>query len=171
MFKSALKFGLIAGAGMVLAFTLSYFIFPHGPETMAQQEIVGNVGIFLGLIAIFFAVKHHRDRNLGGKISFGKAFGLGMIVATVAGFIVGIFTIVLLAWFYPDFGKEYMEYYRATLEASGASPAEIAQQKLEMEQMMPLMNNLPFQGAVMMLTVVFIGLLHSLVSALVLRRS
>lgn len=156
---------------MVLAFSLSYFIFPHGPESMAKQEVVGYVGIFLGLVAIFFAVKHHRDRNLGGKISFGKAFGLGMVVATVAGFIVGIFTIVVLGWFYPDFGAEYMEYYRTSLEASGASPAELAQKNLEMEQMIPLMNNLPFQGAVMMLTVVFIGLLHSLVSALVLRRS
>lgn len=138
---------------------------------MASQEIIGYLGIFLGLIAIFFAVKHYRDSKLGGKITFGRAFGLGMIVATIAGVIVGIFTMVLLAWFYPDFGKEYLAYSHQTLDASGLPPEQIALKKLELEQMAPFLDNLPFQGVVMALTVAFIGLLHSLVSALILRRN
>jgi hypothetical protein len=170
MIKTALKFGLISGGTMLLAFSISYFIFPHTPDAMAKQEVIGYLGIFLGLAVIFFAIKHHRDHKLNGKISFGKAFGLGMVVASVAGLIMGIFTIVLLAWIYPDFGQDYMNYYLSSLESANLSPEVLAAKKLELSQMGSLMNNLPFQGLVMMLTVVFIGILHSLVSALVLKK-
>ncbi|PWG79269.1 DUF4199 domain-containing protein [Pararcticibacter amylolyticus] len=47
---------------------------------------------FLG--AIMYAQKYHRDEQLGGSISFGRAFSTGFRVSLISGLIIGVFMVL-----------------------------------------------------------------------------
>jgi hypothetical protein len=73
--------------------------------------------------------------------------------------------------FLPDFGEKYANYVIEKSRASGATPAQIAQQMQEMKQMQAMLDN-PWLSA----PVIFIseplpvGLVMTLISAAILRK-
>jgi|GEM_PF-2986047 len=87
----ALRIGLLAGLALVaigLVFQLT------GLSDPTQQYSTGNIIsqiVSYGIMgaAIYLAVKQHRDENLGGFISMGSAFGLGMLTILIQAVLLG----------------------------------------------------------------------------------
>lgn len=171
MLKTALRYGLMGGMGIALVFLITYLALPKTPESFGTSEIIGYIGIFLSLSSVFFAVKSYRDKEGNGKISFGRGFSIGMLVSLFSGLMLGIYTILYMEVINPDFMQQYTDYYLNSLQASNMPQEVIDGQMKYMKEMAQFMNNSLLQGIIMTMTVVVIGLLHSLLAAFLFRKN
>lgn len=172
MGKRSLISGLIAGGIMVAIFLLTHFLFMKNfnAEMWTFGEILGYSSMIIALSTIFFGIKTYRDKVLGGKISFGKAFGLGLGISTVASVIFGIYIYILYTIISPGLSGKLIEIYREKIRTSGQTQEIIAQQLAQFEAEAQMWNNPVLQSFVMLVTVFMLGILISLVCAAILRR-
>jgi hypothetical protein len=172
MIKKSITAGLIAGGILVGFFVLTHMIFMKNFNAEAWEigEVLGYSSMIIALTAIFFGVKAYRDKVLGGKISFGKAFAMGISISAVAGLIFGIYVYVLYTFISPDLSGRMIEIYREKIRTSGQTQEVITQQLAQFEVEAELWKNTILQSFVMFITVFMIGVLISLVTAAILKR-
>jgi len=169
MRKTILIYGLVSGAIVSTIMIASIQIYNSNPN-FEPSMLIGYASMLIAFIMIFVGVKNYRDQSLGGTITFGKAFKMGLLIMLIAS------TIYVITWliYYYGFNPEYMEKFSAkvidNLAKEGASAAAIAEQKAQMKMWSEMYQN-PF--FVILLTyseIVPVGLLVTLFSALVLKR-
>src|SRR5688500_10020958 len=82
MKKTVLTFGLLSGLiSALLMFVNVLFIDRIGFDT---GVIVGYTAIVMALLLVFFGVRSYRDNQLGGTITFGRAFGVGLLITLIS---------------------------------------------------------------------------------------
>lgn len=172
MGKRSLVAGLVAGGIMVTLFLLTHMLFMKDFNTSMWEvgEVLGYSSMILALTAIFFGVKAYRDKVLGGKISFGKAFVMGLGISGVAAVIFGIYVYLLYAVISPDLSGRMIEIYREKIRTSGETQQVITEQLAQFETEAVMWNNPFLQSFVMLFTVFLIGVLISLITAAILKR-
>lgn len=172
MIKKSITSGLIAGGILVGCFLITHLLFMKDfcASSWGIGEILGYSSMIIALTAIFFGVKAYRDKALGGKITFGKAFIMGMSISAVAGIIFGIYVYVLYTFISPDLSGKMIEIYREKIRTSGQTQEVITEQLNEFDSEAELWKNIPLQSFAMFMTVFMIGVLISLVTAAILKR-
>lgn len=172
MTRPSLKFGLLAGIIMAVIFFLPFVIF-KGQDLynfFLVGEIIGYSTMILSMLFVFFGIRSYRDVELGGVISFGKAFVTGLSITLVASVIFGLFTIALYTIISPNLGNEMIEFYKRSIMESGQPQQIIDKQIAEMESNRGLYNNAAFNGFLMFATVFLIGAVVALISSFILKR-
>lgn len=172
MSKKILIYGLISGGSLTVLFLLSHMLFMKNfsAEMWETGEIIGYSSMLLAMTAIFFGVKAYRDKILRGKISFGKAFSLGIGISSVASVIFGIYVYFLYTAIAPDLSGKMIEVYREKIKTSGQTHEVITKQLEEFDKEVPMWNNPFLQSLVMVVTVFFIGIIISLITAVILKK-
>lgn len=169
MKKNVIVFGLIVGSlltGMMLYAASMCYTNPQ----FESNDVLGYTAMLATFSLIFVAIKNYRDKYNSGFITFGNAFKTGAYVSLFAS------TMYVLVWlvdyyiFIPDFIDNYSTHvlYEASLD--GASRQELDEKAVEMAEFKELYKN-PL--AVILITyseVLPIGLVISVVSALLLKR-
>lgn len=172
MGKKILFYGLVSGGSLTVLFVLSHILFMKNfsAEMWETGEIIGYSSMIIALTAIFFGVKSYRDKVLGGKISFGKAFTLGMGISAISSIIFGIYVYFLYTAIAPDLSGKMIEVYREKIKTSGQTQEVVTKQLEEFEKEAPMWNNPFLQSFVMLVTVFFIGIIISLITAVILKK-
>ena len=170
MRKTIITYGLIAGAIIALVIALS-LAFDTSSEHLAALEWLGYAVMIIAFSMIFVAIKGYRDREQGGVISFGTAFGLGIGVTLVASVICVVAWEINLAVTDYAFIEEYTESVIAAETAAGATDAELASLRADMDAMKKQYSNPLFRVPMTLLEIFPVGLLITLISAAVLRNS
>lgn len=168
MKKTVLTFGLISGVVMLLAMLVS-MQFHQELQDRDAALLVGYATMVIALSSIFFAVRSYRDRELGGTITFGKAFQLGVLISLVAGVLYAIGWMVYSAIAMPDFMEQYARNTIEHLKKSGASARQIAEETKSMNQWKELYKNPLIKFILTFLEMAPVGLVISLISAFALR--
>ena len=165
MKRIMLVYGGLAGAIAIAAMLINMVAKVH-------SLLLGYLILFAALSMIFVGIKTYRDRELGGVIRFWTAFGVGMGIAMVASVIyVVIWEIYLIATDY-SFMDEYVRAMGAEKRAEGASAAELARMQADMRAMGESYNNsLLMRIGFTLLEILPVGLIVSVVSAALLRKS
>lgn len=160
-----LKYG-----GLIAAILTAVMLVPLAFQTtdemianMELGEIVGYTTMVVAMGLIFFALREHRNRNLGGVMTFRTGFLTGLAVSAVAAVLFGLAAALFYAWLGPERTHEFMQAYVAA--KADDVPAELA----TYESQRGLWGNPLFQGFVMFATVLPIGLVMSFAAAAVLR--
>ena len=83
--KTSLKYGLITGAVLIVFSLVTYY------AGMMANESLQWISYLMLAAGIFLGVKYHRDRDLGGYMSYGRGLGAGVLI--------GLFSAILLAVF------------------------------------------------------------------------
>lgn len=165
MKKIVLTFGLLSGlVSAVLMFFTVLFIDRIGWD---KGVIVGYTGIVLSLLFVFFGVRSYRDNHLGGKITFGKAFGVGLLITLVSCVFYVIAWEIEYATLFSDFTDKYAAF---AMEQARASGADLAAKAAEMEDMRKVMDNPIVRPLFIFIEPFPVGLLVTLISAAVLRK-
>jgi len=169
MKKVVLTFGLISGAIM----SAMMFITMPLLEKIGSDKalVIGYTTMVLAFLLVFFGIRSYRDTIGAGRITFLRALGVGLLIMLIASVCYVISWEIIYHNFMPDFVDKYMA--RATQEAqnSGKPPEQIAQELQQMKQMMTLYNNnIFFNLAITLLEPLPVGLVMTLISALILRR-
>jgi len=135
-----------------------------------SNDVSGYAAMVVIFSLVFFGVRNYRNKQLGGVISFGKAFQTGVLIALLAS------TIYVLVWlfyyylFIPDFMDKYTEHVLRQASREGASAAEIASKAKEMEWFKDMYKSPVFVVLMTYFEVLPIGLIIALISALILKR-
>ena len=161
MLRKILLYGFVAGlvVGAALFGMAVTQAVAHGPVGMA----IGYLTMLIALSAIFVAVKRHRDIDLGGVIRFWPAFGLGLGITVVAGFI------YVLAWeaaLAVNGGPDaFVQLMIDQQRAEGASAADLS----AIEAFRPMYANPLLRLPITFSEIFPVGLLISVVAAVLLR--
>jgi hypothetical protein len=168
MKKTVLTFGLISGAIMALMmFATLPFIDRIGFE---KGAIVGWTSMILSFLLVFFGIRSYRENVGGGTITFGRAFAVGILITLISCICYVVAWEIIYFNFMPNFVAKYAAYMVEKAKASGASPEAIQAQIEQMKKFKVMYDN-PFYNAAITFTEPFpIGLIMTLISALILRK-
>lgn len=157
--------GLIVTTFMLITSTACY----HNPD-FKGNDVIGYSAMLLSFVFVFIGIKQTRDKLHNGFITFGQAFKTGFLISLVASTCyVGVWLIDYYL-FIPDFIDKYSLHVLKNSAAEGASPAEIAQKTKEMAEFKEHYKNPLFVIAVTYFEVLPIGIVVTLISALILRK-
>jgi len=132
MKKNVLVFGVISGL-IVSALMLTSVYIAYGQEEFEGNMVLGFAMMIASLSFVYVGVRNYRNKYRGGYISFWDAFKVAMGIAFVA------CTIYVAAWmvlFYtamPDWMDVYAGFVMRNAEKSGATAAELAAAKAELD--------------------------------------
>ncbi len=167
MIKTVFKYGIFGLVTSMVLFLIGFLLLQHLDYSV--QEVLGYASMLISLSFVFFGIKHFRDKENGGKVSFGKALWIGLLIAVITGLGTAIIDYIYTTVINPDFAQEYLETTLGTMKDS--MPAETFEvKKAELEQQMEQYGGSGFMAFVMFASVVLIGFVVSLISALVLQR-
>jgi len=164
MKTTILRYGIYAGLVLVgLSIISTSFMYQLG---YTGAEILGYAGILIALSFIFFGLRHYRDVQNAGQLTFGQ----GLKVGTLINLFPSTFMFVWSALFFQIWGDDFQvwadEHYKASMNAE-----EYAAYQEQLAQMGDWYTNPIFQGVVMFLTTFILGIIVTLVSTLILRKT
>lgn len=167
MKNTVLKYGLYGALTIVTLFLATWFLLKD--SDYAAGETLGYLSMVVSLSFVFFGIKHFRDKENDGKVSFKKALIIGLLISLITAIAFGIIDVIYIKYINPDFTETY--YNDAVEEMRKTLSAEQFEVKLtELEQQKELFSNTFFSFALMSATVWIIGFIISLISALILQR-
>jgi zinc transporter ZupT len=95
-FLPALQYGILTGLAMMV---FSLILFLAGVDMHSSWNLIGYVlfvaGLYWGMVSI-------REKQLGGVMSYGKAFGTGFWVTLFAAVLLGIYAFFYLKYINPS---------------------------------------------------------------------
>lgn len=163
-------FGIISGV-VVIGVAIVSTNLVSGSTHLAALEWLGYLVMLLALSLIFVGIKRYRDQQGGGVITFGTALRVGLGISAVAG------VIYVAAWeanlaatdyrFIDDYNRSVLEQLRE----NGATEQELADATVAAAEMKENYGNPLFRLPMTFLEIFPVGLLISLISSAILRRS
>lgn len=167
MKKHILRFGLISGV-IVSAFLI--FAFSGISMDMGTGEILGYATMVIAFSSIFFAIRNYRDKYLNGSIDFWNGLKLGLGITAVATVIYVTSWMIISNVMGEDVMAGYFQEAIDNIRASGLSESEIDQKITEMENFREMYKNPIIKIGFTILEIFPVGLIISLISALILKR-
>jgi len=167
MRKIVITFGLISGAILVAMMLATMpFIDKIGFDKGLVIGYTTMVGAFL---LVFFGIRSYRDNVLDGRITFGKAFAVGILITLIACVCYVVAWEILYFNFMPDFLDKYAQHMIEKAKAAGDSQQMIDAQIQEMKNFKTMYDN-PFINAAFTFIEPFpVGLIITLISSAILR--
>lgn len=168
MKKTVLTFGLIAGAIMsVMMFSTIPFMDKIGFDKGAYIGYTTMVGAFL---LVFFGIRSYRENVGAGKIGFGRAFAVGILITLIACLFYVVSWQIIYSNFVPDFMEKYTNYLMEKMKAAGEAQTAIDAKLQEMNSIKVWYANPFLRAAITLVEVLPVGLLVTLVSSIILRK-
>lgn len=168
MIRTALIYGTIATAIITLFFWLTHAFWIEEND-FSMGEILGYVSMVMAFTMIYFGVRSYRNVQPEQKISFGKAFLVGLAI-----------TIVASAWYVigwmiyyqqnPEIMNSFFEQSIEQVKQSDLSAREMQAKITEMEAFQENYQNPLVRIGFTLVEILPVGLFISLVSALILKR-
>nr|WP_299382748.1 DUF4199 domain-containing protein [Allomuricauda sp.] len=167
MKKTVIRFGLYGALTICLLFLITWYLLGDLPFSI--QEILGYTSMVISLSFVYFGIKHFRDRENQGQLSFTLALKIGVLISLITALAFGILDVLYTEVLNPDFMEAY---YQATVNdmRNALPPDEFEVQLAEIEAQKVMFSSPIFSFGLMFLTVFVIGFIISLISALLLQR-
>jgi hypothetical protein len=168
MKKTIFKFGLISGAlsaGMMCA-TVPFVHRLNG----SAGYVLGYTTIVLSFLLVFFGIRSYRENVGGGTISFGRGFAIGISITLISCVFYVVTWEIVYFFFMPGFMDHYGDHAIEAMKASGASAAAVQAKVAEMKHLREMYKNPLINAAMTFIEPFPVGLLITLLSAVVLRK-
>lgn len=170
MLRTVVIFGLISGAVIAGLTAVMLPLCLNGTIRFENSQLLGYSTMLLSFLAVFFGIRTYRQDALGGAITFGKAFQVGILITLVSCAVYVIGWEIVYWGFLPDFGDTYAAHVLERLKTSGASAEKLAAETKKMDEFRQLYRNPLFNVGITFLEIFPVGLVVTLVSAAILRR-
>lgn len=157
--------GLIVSAVMIYSTASCY-----NSNDFEGNMFLGYASMIIAYSLIFVGVKTFRDKYHGGKISFGKAFRIGLWITLIAATIYVVVWLIDFYFFIPDFMERYAAHMLNQAKNAGATAAELAQKAAEMNSYREMYKKPLFVILLTYAEIIPVGLVVSLIAALILRK-
>ena len=130
------------------------------------NDVLGYAVMVVIFSLIFFGVRNYRNKELGGVITFGKAFKTGFLIALVAS------TVYVAVWlfYYYLFVPDFIDVYSEHVLTQCTSEAELTAKTEEMNNFAQMYSNPLFVVLITYSEVLPVGLIVVLVSSFILKK-
>jgi hypothetical protein len=132
--------------------------------------VIGYTTIVLSFLLVYFGIRSYRDNIGEGRITFGRAFGIGICITLISCVFYVVTWEILYYNFMPDFMDKFTAHAIEKLKASGASAAVIQAKSAEMQRAKEMYANPLINAAFTFIEPFPVGLVITLISAGILRR-
>ena len=161
------KYGLFAG---VILATLMFLTIPF-IDTIGDLGIVlGYTTMLIGFMMIFFGIRAYRDGEGGGRVTFGRAFLIGLAITAIGSLCYVAAWEVISRKYMPDFADKYSARIMAEARADGTPEAELAATQKKLDEFAKNYKDPWFRVPMVLLEPLPVGLILSLVASGILRR-
>ncbi|VXC18173.1 conserved membrane hypothetical protein [Flavobacterium sp. 9AF] len=167
MKKNSIIFGLIAGIVVSIPMLI---ITSNCTFDFEKGMLIGYSSMLIAFSLVFVGIKNYRDKFNQGTINFGKAFKIGSIIVLIASTIYVVSWLINYFYFIPDFAEKYSEHMINNLKQEGASAIEIEAKTKEMIEFSKMYKNPLINALITYTEILPVGLLVTLVSAIILKR-
>jgi hypothetical protein len=168
MKKTVITFGLISGAIMAaMMLTMLPLVDRIGFD---KGEIIGYTTMVVSFLMVFFGIRSYRENVGGGKITFGKAFAVGILITVIACVCYVVVWEIIYFKLMPDFGDKYVQHMIEKVRASGATQQVVDAQIQQMKSFKSMYDNPLINAAITFVEPFPIGLIITLISSAILRR-
>jgi len=166
MKRIVLKFGLISGvlASMMMAATLPF------ENKLSHSYLVGYATIVASFLLVYFGVRSYRNNVGDGRITFGRAFAVGICITLITCLFYVATWEVIFHFYMPDFMVKYSAAVIQKMRVAGASDAAIQAKTLALQASTESYKNPLFRIPMTFMEPFPVGLLITLISAAVLRK-
>ena len=169
MKKTVLTFGVISG--LIIAVLMSVTISFSHQIGLNRAMVIGYTTMVLAFLLVFFGIRSYRENVGNGSISFGRALSVGFLIMLISCCFYVATWEVIYHNFLPNFADEYMTIASEQLRTSGKPPQQIEAEIASMQSMMQMYkSNILFNVAFTFLEPLPVGLVMTLISALILRK-
>lgn len=128
------RYGLLAGLVLIvisLGLHLAGAVDYTGQDSSSSWITnILNWGVII--VTIILAVRQHRDKELGGMISFGRSFYVGFIVSLLIGLVSAVWGYIFFAFIEPDLIDTMLEVAKEQMMDQQGMSASDAEQGMEM---------------------------------------
>ena len=169
MKKTVLTFGLISGV-MISVLMDGSLLIANKIGSGHNSMLLGYTMMVASFLLIYFGIRSYRDNNLGGQISFGRAFACGILIALITTICYVASWEVIYFNFIPHFMDSYWAAQIHRIQASGRDAATIAAEVAAIQHSQQLYQNPLVNMAYTFMEPFPVGLVITLISAAVLRR-
>jgi hypothetical protein len=167
MQKVIWKYGLFAG---VILAALMFLTIPFVDTIGDMGVVLGYTTMVIGFMMIFFGIRAYRDGEGAGKVTFGRAFLIGLAITVIGSLCyVGAWE-VMSARYMPDFAEKYSARIMAEARADSMPAAELAATQKKLDEFAESYKNPWFRVPMVLLEPLPVGLILSLVASGMLRR-
>lgn len=168
MNKTVLRYGLYGALITIAFFAATVLLIGNDTSNWDWQEVLGYFGIVLSLTVVYFGIRHYRDKDNGGKLSFGQGMKTGMLITLLPAFGFALVDMIMTKFFMPDIWDKYQAMAKEKL-AQKFSGAALEQQLTKLGEQVELYRNPLFMFGLMFITVVLIGIVITVISTLILK--
>lgn len=158
-----LKNGLL-GSSIVSALLISITMYMKSNPEKEVSMMIGFAGMLLAFFFIVKGIKQQREAN-NGIISFGKAFLTGFWITLIISTIYVLVWLIILYNFFPNFAEHY-----TNMAIQKANPEEVVKVTEEMNSFKEMYKNPIWVILFTYMEILPLGIVFSLVSALILKK-
>ena len=158
-----IKNGLF-GSSIVTALLLSVTFYMKANPEKEVSMFFGFAGMLLAFIFVVLGIKQQRDAN-NGFISLGKAFLTGFWITLIISTIYVVVWLIIFYNFFPNFAEHYTD-----MAIAKASPDELTKVTEEMNSFKEMYKNPIMVILFTYIEILPLGIVFSLVSALILKK-
>lgn len=168
MKKDVLKYGLLSGLalGILLAVTVPF----ENHTNWRWGMLVGYTIMVLSFLIVFVGVKHYRDTERGGFITFGRALAAGMLMMLITCLCYVATWEVMMATVERNFTQEYAAVMVKRAQDSGLQGAALQAKIAEVHKFELMYSNPLYRAPMTLLEPLPVGIVMALVTAGILRR-
>jgi hypothetical protein len=169
MKKTVLTFGLISG--VIISVLMGGSLLLSDRIGSGHSMALGYTIMVASFLLVYFGIRSYRDNNLGGQISFGRAFACGILITLITTACYVVMWEVLYFNFMPHFMDTYFAAQIQSVQSAGLDSATTAARVAAIQHSQQLYQNPLVNIAYTIIEPLPVGLLITLISAAVLRRS
>ncbi|GAB3910863.1 hypothetical protein GCM10028803_51070 [Larkinella knui] len=170
MKKIVLVCGLIAGIILTCVMVVSTAVC-YTNNNYEGNMVLGYASMILAFSLIFVGIKNFRDNYNNRIISFGKAFTIGLYITLIASSMYVFTWLIEYYVFIPDFMEKYIDHVLKEAKANGASQLELDKKLAELAGYTEMYKSPLGVIALTYLEILPVGLIISLICALLLKRN
>lgn len=169
MKKNILIYGLLAGL-IVSSMLVITAIRCYYEKDFSGSMVLGFTVMILAFAFVFVGIKNYRDQFNNGTVTFSKAFSIGLYITLIASTMYVLVWLISYYGFIPDYMDKYTEHVINEAKANGVSKAELTKQMAEMQDYKEMYKSPVGVVLLTYLEILPVGLIITLLSALVLKR-
>lgn len=169
MKKTFKRYGLYSGIAMIILYIVNLLVVSLGAG-YDIGEVVGYSAMVISLCFVYFGIRYYRDTQNNGLLGFGQGIKLGLLISLMPALCFGVADIIYVTLINPGFADKYEATMLQQLKAS-TPPAQFDAKAAALKEQMAFFKNPLGDFIVMFLTVMAIGLIITVISTFMLKRS
>jgi hypothetical protein len=169
MKKPVLAFGLISG--LIMSVLMGCSLLLADKIGSGHSLVLGYTIMVASFLLIYFGIRSYRDNNLDGQISFGRAFACGILITLISSICYVVMWEIVYFNFMPHFMDGYFAAQIHKVQSAGLDSATTAARVAAIQHSQQLYQNPVVNMAYTFMEPLPVGLLITLISAALLRRT